>query len=88
MAPGRITPRPAGTPTGMPTDTSGQGVQPGVLTDDDLLRELFSLHSTRHDTLRHGSDDALATHTRRTTELEREYLSRFPSREVDPARLR
>ena len=64
------------------------GVPPGSLTDDDLLRELSSLHGTRHDTFRHGSGDALTNHTRRTDELEREYLRRFPDREIDPVRLR
>ena len=64
------------------------GVAPDELTDEDLLRELASLHRTRNDTFRHGSDDALAEHDRRSTELEAEYLLRFPQREVDPARLR
>lgn len=64
------------------------GVHPGQLTDSDLLRELASLHSTRHDTLRHGSAAALDHHNRRTAELEWEYLRRFPEREVDPGRLR
>ena len=64
------------------------GVAPQELTDDDLVRELASLHRTRHDTFRHGSDDALAEHDRRTAELETEYLRRFPQREVDPSRLR
>lgn len=58
------------------------------LDDQDLLRELESLHATRHETFRHGSDDALAVHTERTGELEAEYLRRRPSREVDPARTR
>ena len=46
------------------------GVDPSELTDDDLIRELRSLHRTRLDTLRHGSDPALANHLRRTAELE------------------
>jgi hypothetical protein len=66
----------------------GLGVDPASLTVDDLLRELRNVHETRHDTLRYGSDDALAHHDRRTAELEREYLRRFPDREVDPQRLR
>jgi Family of unknown function (DUF6158) len=65
----------------------GLGVEPAALSDDDLLRELRSVHDTRHETFRHGSDDALANHDRRTAELEREYLVRFPHREVDPQRL-
>jgi Family of unknown function (DUF6158) len=64
------------------------GIDPVELSDDDLLRELQSLHRTRLDTLRHGSDAALDTHLRRTAELETEYLARHPGREVDPQRLR
>lgn len=64
------------------------GVDPAELSAQDLLRELQSLHDTRHQTLRHGSDDALANHNRRMVELESEYLRRYPQREVDPARLR
>jgi Family of unknown function (DUF6158) len=66
----------------------GWGVPPGQLSDDDLLREMASVHRTRNDTLRHGSEDALAEHNRRMAELEAEYLQRFPEREVDTARLR
>jgi hypothetical protein len=65
-----------------------EGVPGTDLPDDDLLRELASLHNTRHDTFRHGSADALDQHTRRVAELESEYLRRFPGREVDPSRLR
>jgi hypothetical protein len=64
------------------------GVDPAELTDDDIIREMASLHRTRLDTLRHGSDAALANHLRRTAELETEYLTRYPGREVDPHRLR
>ena len=64
------------------------GVEPAALSTEDLLRELQNLHDTRHETFRHGSDDALTNHDRRTAELEREYLRRFPDREVDPHRLR
>jgi hypothetical protein len=63
------------------------GIDPTELTDGDLLRELASLHRTRLDTLRHGPDHALATHLRRTAELETEYLTRNPGREIDPTRL-
>jgi hypothetical protein len=66
----------------------GEGVDPAALSDGDLLRELESLHDTRHDTLRHGSDAALENHTRRVNELEGEYVRRYPQREVDPDRLR
>jgi hypothetical protein len=64
------------------------GVAPADLTDEELFRELLSLHETRHDALRHGSEDALTNHSRRTDQLEREYLRRFPDREVNPDRLR
>ncbi|MFI7598956.1 DUF6158 family protein [Actinoplanes sp. NPDC049681] len=64
-----------------------QGIDPAGLADEDLLRELGSLHRTRLQTLRHGPDAALANHLRRTAELETEYLARHPGREVDPHRL-
>ncbi|MEU0571568.1 DUF6158 family protein [Nonomuraea sp. NPDC005983] len=64
------------------------GIDPRELDDHDLLRELRHLHATRTDTFLHGSDDALATHTSRTNELESEYLRRYPERQVDPERLR
>jgi Family of unknown function (DUF6158) len=67
---------------------TGVGVAPAELSDEELLRELASLHETRHDTLRHGPDAALVHHNRRMAELEGEYLRRFPEREVDPQRLR
>jgi hypothetical protein len=71
-----------------PASRRSGGVPPQDLGDEELTRELTQLYSTRDDTLRHGSDQALATHTRRTQELEAEYLRRFPDREVDPERLR
>lgn len=64
------------------------GVDPRELSDELLLSELEQLHLTRNDTLRHGSDDALDAHTRRTADLEAEYLRRRPEREVDPERTR
>jgi hypothetical protein len=64
------------------------GIDPAELTTEELLREMTSLHRTRLDTLRYAADTALATHLRRTAELETEYLTRFPGREVDPRRLR
>ncbi|MGW4945445.1 DUF6158 family protein [Actinoplanes sp. NPDC004185] len=66
---------------------SENGIDPAGLADDDLFRELASLHRTRLQTLRHGPDAALANHLRRTEELENAYLSRYPGREVDPGRL-
>jgi hypothetical protein len=64
------------------------GVPPVDLSDDDLVRELAQLHRTRHETLRHGSAQALVRHSERLGDLEAEYISRFPLREVAPDRLR
>jgi hypothetical protein len=64
------------------------GLAPSELSEPDLWRELAHLYETRLGTLRHGSDDALDHHTRRTDELEAEYLRRCPEREIDPNRLR
>lgn len=71
-----------------PDDAELFGIDPAELGDEDLIREMQSLHRTRLDTLRHAADTALANHLRRTAELETEYLTRFPGREVDPTRLR
>ncbi len=64
------------------------GVRPKDLAENDLLRELQHLHTTRHDTFLHGSPNALREHSSRTAELEDEYLRRHPERKVDPARTR
>ncbi|MBW8485791.1 DUF6158 family protein [Actinomadura parmotrematis] len=64
------------------------GVDPAQLDERDLFRELGHLYETRMEALRHASDPAFAEHTRRTAQLEAEYLRRFPSREIDPDRLR
>ncbi|GAB3087879.1 DUF6158 family protein [Micromonospora schwarzwaldensis] len=69
-------------------DDDVPGVDPAELSDEDLIREVRSLHRTRLDTLRHATDSALANHLRRTAELETEYLARHPGREIDPHRLR
>jgi len=66
---------------------SETGIDPAGLADDDLFRELASLHRTRLQTLRHGPDAALANHLRRTEELESEYLARYAGREIDASRL-
>ena len=66
---------------------SETGIDPAGLGDDDLFRELASLHRTRLQTLRHGPEAALDNHLRRTAALETEYLARYPGREVDPHRL-
>lgn len=64
------------------------GVDPRRLTEAQLLRELETIHRTRHDTLLHGSMDALHTHNTRMAELEAEYLRRHPRRPVSPGRTR
>lgn len=79
---------PAGEARADPRAAGPLGIEPRGLSDDELLRELYQVHRTRHATFRHGSDDALAQHDRRTAELEREYVRRFPEREVDERRLR
>ena len=73
--------------TGYPHEI-GEGVPAAALNDDELLRELASVHRTRNETLRHGSAHALEHHTQRMDELEAEYLRRLPEREVDPERER
>lgn len=70
-----------------PGPGADSGIPASELPDDDLLRELASVHRTRHETLRHGSDQALVHHDERMAELEGEYLRRFPQREIDPERL-
>jgi hypothetical protein len=74
--------------TGEPGTLPGAGIPAIELGDEDLFRELADVHRTRHGTLRHGSDQALAHHDQRMAELEGEYLRRFPDREIDPMRLR
>jgi hypothetical protein len=64
------------------------GIPPSDLSEADLRRELAHAHETRHTTFLHGSQDALDAHTRRTAQLEQEFLRRHPEREIDPDRLR
>ncbi|RFU85810.1 hypothetical protein DY218_15525 [Streptomyces triticagri] len=64
------------------------GVDPKSLDDKELLKELETIHRTRHDTLLHGSDDALRAHDVRTAQLEGEYLRRYPRRPVAGGRTR
>lgn len=71
---------------GAPEDVAS--IPAAELSDGDLLTQLGSLHRSRHEALRHAPTRALRTHLTRTAELETEYLRRFPSREVDPGRLR
>lgn len=69
-------------------DATTTGVPAAELSEDDLDRELAQLHRTRHDTFKHGSAQALTRHSERMRELEEEYLSRHPEREIDDERLR
>jgi Family of unknown function (DUF6158) len=66
----------------------GEGIAATELSDDDLMRELAQLHRTRHETLLHAPTQALERHSERTTELELEYLRRWPQRDIDETRLR
>lgn len=52
------------------------------LSIEQLIDELAYLYATRHRTLRFAPDPELADHTRRMSELEREYQQRMPRREV------
>lgn len=54
-----------------------------TLTDEKLIGELAALHQSRHELVRHGTTPSLQ-HTDRLRDLEAEYLSRFPDREVRP----
>jgi hypothetical protein len=72
----------------IPSGEGSMGIPPEELDDEEFLRELAEIHRTRHETLRHASDDALRNHNERMRELEEEYLRRFPEREIDPQRLR
>ncbi len=64
------------------------GVDPGRLDDQQLMKELETIHRTRHDTLLYGSKDALRTHNERMAQLEGEYLRRHPRRPVVAGRTR
>lgn len=64
------------------------GIDPRDLSDAQLLKELETIHRTRHDTLLHGPADALRTHNARMAELEGEYLRRNPQRSIAAGRTR
>ena len=64
------------------------GVDPADLDERHLLRELETVHRTRHETLLYGSPAALETHDMRTAALEGEYLRRHPRRQVASGRTR
>ena len=65
-------------------DGGALGVHPEHLGDTDLQRELTHLHDTRRETVLHGSQEALATHTVRMLALEAELRRRLPG-ETTPA---
>lgn len=64
------------------------GVDPDRLDDQQLMKELETIHRTRHDTLLYGSNDALRAHNERMAQLEGEYLRRNPGRLVSAGRTR
>ncbi|GLW49544.1 hypothetical protein Stsp02_52050 [Streptomyces sp. NBRC 14336] len=64
------------------------GVDPSRLDDQQLMKELETIHRTRHDTLLYGSNDALRAHNLRMAQLEGEYLRRNPRRPVAAGRTR
>ncbi|MFI6012421.1 DUF6158 family protein [Streptomyces sp. NPDC051243] len=68
--------------------TTMNGVDPGRLDDQQLMKELETIHRTRHDTLLYGSNDALRAHNHRMAQLEGEYLRRNPRRTVASGRTR
>lgn len=69
--------------------TQHRGVRAVELDDESVRREMAQLHSTRHDVVLGGSEDALATHTARMLELEQEYVRRFADEgSPDPLRTR
>ncbi|GGQ14466.1 DUF6158 family protein [Streptomyces mutabilis] len=69
-------------------DDAMTGVDPGRLDDQQLMKELETIHRTRHDTLLHGSNDALRAHNDRMAQLEGEWLRRNPRRPVAAGRTR
>ncbi|KAA0941952.1 MULTISPECIES: DUF6158 family protein [Streptomyces] len=69
-------------------DLTTTGVDAARLDDQQLMKELETIHRTRHDTLLHASDDALQAHNERMALLEGEYLRRNPDRPVAAGRTR
>ncbi|MGP3925261.1 MULTISPECIES: DUF6158 family protein [unclassified Streptomyces] len=66
----------------------GGGIDAAALDEPHLIKELETIHRTRHETLLYGSEDALERHTSRMAELEAEYLRRHPDRSVAAGRTR
>ncbi|MEV6957892.1 DUF6158 family protein [Streptomyces sp. NPDC051207] len=69
-------------------DITATGVDPSRLDEQQLMKELETIHRTRHDTLLYGSNDALRAHNERMAQLEGEYLRRNPNRPVAAGRTR
>ena len=61
-------------PAGADLDGDLLGIDPTELTDDDLIREMHSLHRTRLDTLRHAAD----SRTRQPPAAHRRARNRVP----------
>jgi hypothetical protein len=68
--------------------TTMNGILPDRLDDQQLMKELETIHRARHDTLLYGSNDALRAHNDRMAQLEGEYLRRNPRRPVAAGRTR
>lgn len=85
---GRRHGEPYGGVAGERSGTMTTGVDPDRLDDQQLMKELETIHRTRHDTLLYGSDDALRAHNGRMAQLEGEYLRRNPRRPVAAGRTR
>jgi Family of unknown function (DUF6158) len=65
------------------------GLDPQLLDNEALERELRHLYATREETFFKGSRQALLNHTERMQQLEHEYARRFPERtEADALRTR
>ena len=58
-------------------------IDPKSLDDASLFRELGHAHSKWHDAFLQGSAHSFATLGRRITELELEYIRRFPAKVTD-----
>jgi Family of unknown function (DUF6158) len=56
------------------------GIPAGDLSDEDLRRELSHLKEKYVDIFESGTMDQKTNHTRRTGELEEEFLRRTPDR--------
>ncbi|MCW5251904.1 MULTISPECIES: DUF6158 family protein [unclassified Streptomyces] len=69
-------------------DGAPSGVDPARLDDQQLMKELETIHRTRHDTLLYGSNGALRAHNDRMARLEGEWLRRNPRRSVVAGRTR